>query len=108
MTHLSSVSQQIKTLQTLNEPSRAPDEGPKPPYEVLTAEGVVVHVSWDLKNPPERPKDGTWTRFVCVADTHCQIFPVPDGDIFLHAGDLSHTVSISLVYSNQSSLQGED
>lgn len=64
----------------------------------------MVHVSWDLKNPPERPKDGTWTRFVCVSDTHCQIFPVPDGDVFLHAGDLSHTVSISQI---QSSLQSE-
>lgn len=104
MTHLSSISRQIRTLQTLNEPAGAPDEGPKPPYEVLTAEDVVVHVSWDLKNPPERPKDGTWTRFVCVSDTHCQIFPVPDGDVFLHAGDLSHTVSISQI---QSSLQSE-
>jgi hypothetical protein len=101
MTHPSSVSEQIRTLQTLNVPSEEPAEGPKPRYEVLTAEGVVVHLSWDLKNPPERPRDGIWTRFVCVSDTHCKIFPVPDGDVFLHAGDLSHTVSISLIYMIQ-------
>jgi hypothetical protein len=101
MSHLFSVFKQIKTQQTLNEPSAELGEGPKLPYEVLTAEGVVVHLSWDLKNPPERPKDGIWTRFVCVSDTHCQVFPVPDGDVFLHAGDLSHTVSTALIYFNQ-------
>ena len=88
MKHLLSVFSQIRTRKTLNGAS----EG------VLTAEDAVVHLSWDLKNPPERPKDGTWTRFICVSDTHCQIFPIPDGDVFLHAGDLSHTVSISLIY----------
>ena len=95
MKHLFSVFRQINARQAMSEPSR---EGPRPPYEVLTAEDAVVHLSWDLNNPPERPKDGTWTRFICVSDTHCQIFPVPDGDVFLHAGDLSHTVSIPLTY----------
>ena len=98
MAHRVSVFSQTKARQALYEASEQPGEGPKPPYEVLTAEDVVVHLSWDLKNPPERPKDGTWTRFVCVSDTHCRIFPVLDGDVFLHAGDLSHTVSTSLIY----------
>ena len=104
MAHLVSVISQINAL---NGASEEPGEGPKPPYEVLTAEDAVVHLSWDLKNPPERPKDGTWTRFICVSDTHCQIFPVPDGDVFLHAGDLSHTVSISLIYYIQFNFNGE-
>jgi len=90
----------------MDEPSEEPGSGPKPPYEVLTAEDVVVHLSWDLKNPPERPKDGTWTRFICVSDTHCQIFPVPDGDVFLHAGDLTHTVRIPLIYLAQFHFNG--
>jgi len=106
MTHLVSVFSQIRTRQALNDASEEPADGPKPPYEVLTTEDAIVHLSWDLKNPPERPKDGTWTRFICVSDTHCQIIPVPDGDVFLHAGDLSHTVSISLIYSIQFNFNG--
>jgi hypothetical protein len=107
MTQFFSVIQQINARQAMNEPSGEPAEGPKPPYEILTAEDAVVHLSWDLKNPPERPKDGTWTRFICVSDTHCQIFPVPDGDVFLHAGDLSHTVSIPLIHLVQIHFNGE-
>ena len=107
MAHLVSVFSQIRAQQAQNEASEVPGEGPKPPYEVLTAEDAIVHLSWDLKNPPERPKDGTWTRFVCVSDTHCQIFPVPNGDVFLHAGDLSHTVSISLIYQIQFNFNDE-
>lgn len=39
---------------------------------------------------PEHPGKGEWTRFVCISDTHSRIIPqVPDGDVFLHAGDLS-------------------
>lgn len=38
--------------------------------------------------PPAHPGSG-WTRFVCISDTHSRIFPVPDGDVLLHAGDLS-------------------
>ena len=107
MAHLLSFIQQSKSKQAEEELSEELSKGPRPPYEVLTAEGVAVHLSWDLKNPPERPKDGTWTRLICVSDTHCQIFPIPDGDVFLHAGDLSHTVSISMTYPNRSNLESE-
>ena len=31
----------------------------------------------------------SWTRFVCISDTHSRQFPVPPGDVLLHAGDLS-------------------
>lgn len=30
-----------------------------------------------------------WTRFVCVSDTHDATPAVPDGDVLLHAGDIS-------------------
>ena len=31
----------------------------------------------------------SWTRFVCISDTHSRKFRVPQGDVLLHAGDLS-------------------
>ncbi|KAG6897840.1 hypothetical protein C0992_010328 [Termitomyces sp. T32_za158] len=39
-------------------------------------------------SPPPHPGSG-WTRFVCISDTHSRPFPVPDGDVLLHSGDLS-------------------
>ncbi|KAJ7718681.1 Metallo-dependent phosphatase-like protein [Mycena maculata] len=50
-----------------------------------------------LEYPPEegpRPKpqessDAHWTRFVLISDTHTSTFPVPDGDVLLHTGDLT-------------------
>ncbi len=30
-----------------------------------------------------------WTRFVCISDTHSNEYPLPDGDVLLHAGDLT-------------------
>ncbi|KAI0029842.1 hypothetical protein K488DRAFT_18096, partial [Vararia minispora EC-137] len=32
-----------------------------------------------------------WTRFVCISDTHEHEFPVPPGDVLVHAGDLTRT-----------------
>ena len=65
----------------------------------ITTPGAVVHLAYDINNPPPRPDaevvaqngSSTWTRFVCVSDTHCNTFNVPNGDILLHAGDLTHT-----------------
>ncbi|KAF7348583.1 hypothetical protein MVEN_01375900 [Mycena venus] len=37
------------------------------------------------------PKPGeNWTRFVLISDTHTSTFDVPDGDVLIHAGDLTH------------------
>ncbi|KAJ7255352.1 Metallo-dependent phosphatase-like protein [Mycena rebaudengoi] len=30
-----------------------------------------------------------WTRFVIISDNHAHTFPVPDGDVLLHCGDLT-------------------
>ncbi|KAG7095992.1 hypothetical protein E1B28_006675 [Marasmius oreades] len=37
---------------------------------------------------PPHPGKG-WTRFVCISDTHSNIYTFPKGDVLLHAGDLS-------------------
>jgi hypothetical protein len=47
---------------------------------------IVVHDYYG-NNVPPHPGQG-WTRFVCVSDTHSKTFPLPDGDVLIHAGDL--------------------
>ncbi|KAF9269825.1 Metallo-dependent phosphatase [Marasmius fiardii PR-910] len=48
----------------------------------------------DIESPPlqvdgpPHPENG-WTRFVCISDTHSNVYTVPKGDVLLHAGDLS-------------------
>jgi hypothetical protein len=52
----------------------------------------VVHTSYDPASPPPLPGPSSeWTRFVCISDTHTQTFDVPDGDVLIHAGDLTGT-----------------
>ncbi|KAI5892653.1 Metallo-dependent phosphatase [Schizophyllum commune H4-8] len=49
----------------------------------------VVYVEYEPGQPlPPKPGDD-WTRFVCISDTHNRSFPVPDGDVLLHSGDLT-------------------
>ncbi|KAJ7089219.1 Metallo-dependent phosphatase-like protein [Mycena belliarum] len=38
---------------------------------------------------PEPTGPRAWTRFVLLSDTHAHTFPVPDGDVLLHSGDLT-------------------
>ena len=52
------------------------------------SDSVAVYDAYDLTRPPQHPGRG-WTRFVCVSDTHALCFPVPQGDVLLHAGDLT-------------------
>ncbi|KAH9931715.1 Metallo-dependent phosphatase [Epithele typhae] len=49
---------------------------------------AVVHDTYDLDDPPTHPGNG-WTRFVCISDNHSDLCRVPDGDVLLHAGDLT-------------------
>lgn len=43
--------------------------------------------------PPSKPVENNRLRFVCMSDTHSLIrnitFDVPDGDVFIHAGDFT-------------------
>ncbi|KAJ7098251.1 Metallo-dependent phosphatase-like protein [Mycena epipterygia] len=38
---------------------------------------------------PQSTGSQVWTRFVLLSDTHAKTFPVPDGDVLLHSGDLT-------------------
>lgn len=49
---------------------------------------AIVHYSYDITLPPEHPGLGR-TRFICISDTHSHVFPIPPGDVLLHASDLS-------------------
>ncbi|EMD38115.1 hypothetical protein CERSUDRAFT_49511 [Gelatoporia subvermispora B] len=55
---------------------------------------AAVYVSYDTHNPPSHP-GSAWTRFICISDTHSRVFPVPLGDVLLHAGDLSSRGSLA-------------
>ncbi|THH10299.1 hypothetical protein EW146_g8415 [Bondarzewia mesenterica] len=61
------------------------------PPATLTTPTAIVHSTYDLASPPPKPDSGNWTRFVCLSDTHQHVFPVPDGDVLLHSGDLTGT-----------------
>ncbi|GJE87350.1 metallophosphatase domain-containing protein [Phanerochaete sordida] len=56
----------------------------------LASDTAVVHTEYDVASPPPKPA-GAWTRFVCISDTHDRTFAVPDGDVLLHAGDLTES-----------------
>ncbi|XP_050708901.1 metallophosphoesterase domain-containing protein 1-like isoform X2 [Eriocheir sinensis] len=50
---------------------------------------------------PQTPPDQNMLRFVCMSDTHCLTshlqFEIPDGDVFVHAGDFTRCGSASEV-----------
>jgi predicted MPP superfamily phosphohydrolase len=46
-----------------------------------------VYLEYPVNDPPPHPGP-EWSRFVCISDTHSRRFPVPPGDVLLHAGDL--------------------
>ncbi|KAJ6469432.1 Metallo-dependent phosphatase-like protein, partial [Mycena sanguinolenta] len=56
----------------------------------------IVQLEYPLQAPLPKPHSSadttsTWTRFVLLSDTHAGIFPVPDGDVLLHSGDLTRS-----------------
>ncbi|KAF9075455.1 Metallo-dependent phosphatase-like protein [Rhodocollybia butyracea] len=54
----------------------------------------IVHLEYD--DPLNVPSVSSgYTRFVCVSDTHSRRFPVPDGDVLLHSGDLTNTGTLA-------------
>ncbi|KAF9255844.1 Metallo-dependent phosphatase [Marasmius fiardii PR-910] len=53
----------------------------------------ILHVDYNhLSLPPPQPN---YTRFVCISDTHSHTFPVPEGDVLLHGGDLTNTGTVN-------------
>lgn len=49
---------------------------------------AAVYVNHDPEDAPPHPGP-SWTRFVCISDTHSRKYDIPLGDVLLHAGDLS-------------------
>jgi len=60
---------------------------------ILQSKGARIYL--DPNTVPPHPGD-QWTRFVCISDTHNSIPVVPDGDVLLHAGDISAGVPESV------------
>lgn len=60
----------------------------------LSSASATVYLTYDPNNPPPHPGP-SWTRFICISDTHSRIYPVPLGDVLLHAGDLSSWGSLA-------------
>lgn len=60
----------------------------------LKSPGEIVYLEYNPTELPPKPSDG-WTRFVCISDTHSRSFPIPDGDVLLHSGDLTNTGTVS-------------
>jgi len=59
----------------------------------LQTKGARIYL--DPHTIPPHPGD-KWTRFVCISDTHARTPAVPDGDILLHAGDISEGMPESM------------
>ncbi|KAJ7253763.1 Metallo-dependent phosphatase-like protein [Mycena haematopus] len=58
----------------------------------ITSPTSIVQLEYPPHAPLPKPRstaDTTWTRFVLLSDTHARVFPVPDGDVLLHSGDLT-------------------
>lgn len=85
----------MSTFVTIHEPVDTSDSSSEPPpLKTVATATSVVYTSYDPGAPPPKPADSDtrhWIRFVCISDTHNRTFPVPDGDVLLHGGDLTST-----------------
>ncbi|KAF8146418.1 Metallo-dependent phosphatase-like protein [Mycena galopus ATCC 62051] len=63
----------------------------------IVAPSSVVQLKYTgLPLPKPEPTTGkAWTRFVLISDTHGRTFPVPDGDVLLHSGDLTRSGTLN-------------
>ncbi|KAJ7512429.1 Metallo-dependent phosphatase-like protein, partial [Mycena galericulata] len=59
----------------------------------ITSRTSVVQLEYSSETgplpTPEAVGGAQWTRFVLLSDTHARTCSVPDGDVLLHAGDLT-------------------
>ncbi|KAF8217710.1 Metallo-dependent phosphatase-like protein [Mycena galopus ATCC 62051] len=65
---------------------------PLPQRTRIISPTSIVQLEYPPQAPLPRPAStpgSTWTRFVLLSDTHAHVFPVPDGDVLLHSGDLT-------------------
>lgn len=78
----------------------------RPVYEYLLTSPLTAllypihHALLRLRGPPRLlpPTSSRPIRVVCISDTHCLSYPghvdIPDGDLLIHAGDLSNDGSL--------------
>lgn len=50
--------------------------------------GTCVYTDYEVSSPPPVPGPD-FVRFVLISDSHSQTTAIPDGDVLLHAGDLT-------------------
>lgn len=76
------MSQEIKVHPLTNNPTEA--------WKELSKHQKIFKLNVKI---PSKPVESDKVRFVCMSDTHSLIrnlvFDVPDGDIFIHAGDFT-------------------
>lgn len=65
-------------------------QNPTQAWKVLSLNQKIIKVN---AKPPTKPPSNDCLRFVCMSDTHSLTthikFDVPDGDVFIHAGDFT-------------------
>ena len=79
----------LRSMSTLVFKDPTPSETNPPPS--ITTSTAIIYSIYDPNSIPPKPSEGNWTRFVCLSDIHQHVFPVPDGDVLLHSGDLTGT-----------------
>ncbi|KAJ7150946.1 Metallo-dependent phosphatase-like protein [Mycena crocata] len=64
-----------------------------PHQTTITSPTSVVQLEYSSDTGPAAKLEASggahWTRFVLISDTHTRTCSVPDGDVLLHAGDLT-------------------
>jgi hypothetical protein len=88
----SSMSQLVDSFQNLRVSPKNPSKTRRSfaviPDLISESDNARVYVTYPFASPPPHPGEG-WTRFICISDTHGKTPAVPDGDVLIHAGDIS-------------------
>lgn len=65
-------------------------DNPTEAWRDIAKKQKIIKVNVKL---PSKPVDENKVRFVCMSDTHSLMhnikYDIPDGDVFIHAGDFS-------------------
>lgn len=86
---------------------------PSTPWQRLHREPAIFLVQWlykkrrypRLPHSLPIPNSASPISIVCISDTHCRQPNVPDGDVLLHAGDLTNKGSFDEIQSQLNWLQ---
>jgi hypothetical protein len=83
----------IFTRKKFDQPSRL-EKILTTPLQYLAA--IIYHGFNALHSSPSRP---AWSaiRVVCISDTHDLTFPIPEGDVLIHAGDMTNRGTVATI-----------